>query len=86
MNYLTFQDTVTIDTVFGPMKIKYLKPLIDPWTQKEVDSRYLAIMLDGDFNGWNSHGGDRSDAGRNLLSKISERYISDKIRKYEKDH
>ena len=73
-----FDDTLTINTVFGMAKIEYvaestLEELFKP--TRIVASHYVATMVDGDYNGWHRNSvGNHGNALSALMSAVATRY------------
>lgn len=88
MTQLNFNDELTVKTVFGTVKVTYVKRAINKsmvafgGKEKIVESHYLAIMLDGEFNGWNNTSiGSRDGAISNLLKTVADRYARNEVTK-----
>jgi len=71
----------THSTVFGKMEITYVaagksQSAIDVIneTVEFKESHYVAVILDGGFNGWNAQGTNRENAAANLMQEVAKRY------------
>ncbi len=86
MTDLRFDGTVKIETVFGKVEVKFVEQYTDNnmvvfgGKSKVIESHYLALMLDGEFNGWSATSiGTRDGAVANLLKDVADRYARDTV-------